>query len=513
MALIGNIEQFKGNAEEFETYVERVEHLFKVNNVSQEMKVSMFITLAGSEVYQTLRNLAASRKPTELTTEGAKYKPQEVKGKPVKEPGESSSRGRCKRCGRSHQMGRCPAIHWRCYVCSKYGHVAKLCLSKTTKVVGAVEEQGSADEYNGYEEVNSDLLNLNTVRGNETAPYRVLLKLKQKRVAFEVDTGACKSVMSFRRFKEILNVLLKPVTYKLNVVSGQDIKAVGECLVEVQYGGQNYQLFLTIIESNKDFAKALRQLQIDHIEELLVLAQASVIDESLHVRFNLRCECLEKIYVEFQKQHEVIVSLSSIMEAPELEHEKIIRTTFHDNYFTIKTICSNILSGKPSNEAKDNLDASLPFPNSATNNSHTLSSQVAPSSLTVTVAQVHSLTNFLPSKTAILLSTARVEIVDAWGKYQSVRILIDGGSQANNNTSQVVSTPKLHVYPASSVSPDVSSNIVTPKSNETAGATHEGHLVDDISQAVNAGADVTKFTGMPVRRSERPRKAPERLDL
>ncbi|KAJ8939279.1 hypothetical protein NQ314_011189 [Rhamnusium bicolor] len=69
-------------------------------------------------------------------------------------------------------------------------------------------------------------------------------------------------------------------------------------------------------------AKALRQLQIDHIEELLVLAQASVIDESLHVRFNLRCECLEKIYVEFQKQHEVIVSLSSIMEAPELEDEK-----------------------------------------------------------------------------------------------------------------------------------------------------------------------------------------------
>ncbi|KAJ8945783.1 hypothetical protein NQ314_009052 [Rhamnusium bicolor] len=181
MALIGNIEQFKGNAEEFETYVERVEHLFKVNNVSQEMKVSMFITLAGSEVYQTLRNLAAPRIPTELT----------------------------------------------------------------------------ADEYNGYEEVNSDLLNLNTVRGNETAPYRILLKLEQKRVAFEVDTGACKSVMSFRRFKEILNVPLKPVTYKSNVVSGQDIKAVGECLVEVQYGGQNYQPFLTIIESNKDFVPLL----------------------------------------------------------------------------------------------------------------------------------------------------------------------------------------------------------------------------------------------------------------
>ncbi|KAJ8929409.1 hypothetical protein NQ314_017903 [Rhamnusium bicolor] len=67
MASIGNIEQIKGNAEEFETYVERIDHLFKVNAVTEDMKVSMFITLAGSEVYKTLRNLAAPRTATELT--------------------------------------------------------------------------------------------------------------------------------------------------------------------------------------------------------------------------------------------------------------------------------------------------------------------------------------------------------------------------------------------------------------------------------------------------------------
>ncbi|KAK9704550.1 hypothetical protein QE152_g27784 [Popillia japonica] len=67
MALIGTIEPFKGNPEEFESYLERIEHLFKVNVVLEDMKVSMFITLAGSSVYQTLKNLAAPRKPVELT--------------------------------------------------------------------------------------------------------------------------------------------------------------------------------------------------------------------------------------------------------------------------------------------------------------------------------------------------------------------------------------------------------------------------------------------------------------
>ncbi|KAK9702585.1 hypothetical protein QE152_g29851 [Popillia japonica] len=78
MALIGTIEPFKGNSEEFESYLERIEHLFKVNVVLEDMKVnvvledmkvSMFITLTGSSVYQTLKNLAAPRKPVELTYE------------------------------------------------------------------------------------------------------------------------------------------------------------------------------------------------------------------------------------------------------------------------------------------------------------------------------------------------------------------------------------------------------------------------------------------------------------
>ncbi|CAG9814840.1 unnamed protein product [Phaedon cochleariae] len=67
MAMIGSIEAFKGQAEEFESYLERMEHLFDVNEVPDAKKVSMLITLAGSSVYNTMKNLVAPRKPAELT--------------------------------------------------------------------------------------------------------------------------------------------------------------------------------------------------------------------------------------------------------------------------------------------------------------------------------------------------------------------------------------------------------------------------------------------------------------
>ena len=67
MALIGGIEVFNENTTDFETYLERIEHLFEVNAVEPEKKVSLFITLAGPQVYNTLKNLVAPKKPGQCT--------------------------------------------------------------------------------------------------------------------------------------------------------------------------------------------------------------------------------------------------------------------------------------------------------------------------------------------------------------------------------------------------------------------------------------------------------------
>lgn len=51
--MIENIEHFKSETEEFETYLEWAEHLF-VNFTEEDMKVSMFTALEDPQVYQVL---------------------------------------------------------------------------------------------------------------------------------------------------------------------------------------------------------------------------------------------------------------------------------------------------------------------------------------------------------------------------------------------------------------------------------------------------------------------------
>lgn len=63
MALIGSIEHFNSKLHDFSGYLSRLQHMFKVNVVEEDLKVSMFITLAGSEIFSTLSSLLASESP------------------------------------------------------------------------------------------------------------------------------------------------------------------------------------------------------------------------------------------------------------------------------------------------------------------------------------------------------------------------------------------------------------------------------------------------------------------
>lgn len=96
-------------------------------------------------------------------------------------------------------------------------------------------------------------------------------------------------------------------------------------------------------ESKLKQSKALRQLHIDSLDEVLILAQSAVADESRHTRFKLRYASLETTYVEFQKLHFAIISMLSAMDQPNFEEEKQIRASFEDNYYTVKTIYNNLL--------------------------------------------------------------------------------------------------------------------------------------------------------------------------
>lgn len=67
MSLIGSIEHFKPGLDDFASYLERLEQLFVCNAVEEDMKVAMFITLAGGETYSILKDLISPKKPSTLT--------------------------------------------------------------------------------------------------------------------------------------------------------------------------------------------------------------------------------------------------------------------------------------------------------------------------------------------------------------------------------------------------------------------------------------------------------------
>ncbi|XP_072389676.1 uncharacterized protein [Diabrotica undecimpunctata] len=321
MALIGNIKAFTGVPEEFESYIKKLKHLFTVNNVEENIKVSMLITLGGTSLFQVLKNLVAPNKPTYFTSqavigklikhfsppvfeiherfvfnrceqkadqsisdysvklsklansfnfgqfleealrdrfvcvireEGTQKKllgyvyltfqnacqlalASEVAQKQVNLLSEGGNinvlnRGKyrnpkfrstlsadqsCRNCGRSHHRGKCPAEKWRCFNCAKLSHVKNLCPDIRPQPINVVQEK----EYNiKSDEVNNDIFNLHTVSDVSNSAYHVTLNINNNNLTVEINTGACRTVMSVSKFKDVLNLALTPVNYKLTAV-------------------------------------------------------------------------------------------------------------------------------------------------------------------------------------------------------------------------------------------------------------------------------------------------------
>ena len=64
MTSYGRIKEFHPEEESIESYLERVELFFTANEVADEKKVAVFLSIIGSKTYAILRNLVAPAKPS-----------------------------------------------------------------------------------------------------------------------------------------------------------------------------------------------------------------------------------------------------------------------------------------------------------------------------------------------------------------------------------------------------------------------------------------------------------------
>ena len=63
--MLGRIQEYSPENELFSSYTERVELFFAANDVADEKKVAVFLSLIGSKTYSLLRNLVSPTRPQE----------------------------------------------------------------------------------------------------------------------------------------------------------------------------------------------------------------------------------------------------------------------------------------------------------------------------------------------------------------------------------------------------------------------------------------------------------------
>lgn len=152
------------------------------------------------------RNRSGTRYQSQANTKSPAYQQSKTSQKSSYSQHKSQSiRQKCRFCarelGRYHSESNCPAKQWECFSCFKKGHTSAVCPVK-----------------NSVKTINS----VNSI--SEAALCNILVDGQQ--ISFEVDTGACATIMSIGEYKNKLkNKNIVEVSNKLLTVTGEPINA------------------------------------------------------------------------------------------------------------------------------------------------------------------------------------------------------------------------------------------------------------------------------------------------
>lgn len=114
----------------------------------------------------------------------------------------------------------------------------------------------------------NESVNLNFIK-NASNPLKLELTIENKKIEFEIDSGACTSVISNNDYlKYFKNCKMYKVENSLEAVTGQEVKVIGLIKVNVRYYSyekENQVLELMVIESNKNFTPLCGRPWLDYL--------------------------------------------------------------------------------------------------------------------------------------------------------------------------------------------------------------------------------------------------------
>lgn len=96
--------------------------------------------------------------------------------------------------------------------------------------------------------------------------------------------------------------------------------------------------------------KSHRQNCIERVNDLRIIANASKDDTNLHSQFKARFIHLDVLYEEFEKLTRDLIPLTITVENYDVVEERIIRTDFYAEYYSVKVVFSELFSSEMKSE-------------------------------------------------------------------------------------------------------------------------------------------------------------------
>ena len=154
---------------------------------------------------------------------------------------------KCTFCGRiwHNNLMECPARNRSCKSCGKRGHFAAMCKSKTNYIVESDDESPESCLFVGCHSIGEK---------------RVKIRVKGRDIEMQVDTGACRSIISSTIWKrlgkpQLTRCAKRPVAY-----DGTTLKCLGLLNVDIEFENKFMIVDFMIIESPNNFGLLGRDL-------------------------------------------------------------------------------------------------------------------------------------------------------------------------------------------------------------------------------------------------------------
>ena len=153
----------------------------------------------------------------------------------------------CYRCGGKHKAVDCQFKSTECHKCSKKGHLACICRSKTTSKKDPRPQQDSTTSRATHTLIeNTDDYSMYYLTGPPVKPLVVSVKVNNKDLEMELDTGASVSIISEVTYNHLWlqgqTPTLQESQVKLKMYSGKQVAVKDMVHVKVQYKEQTERL-------------------------------------------------------------------------------------------------------------------------------------------------------------------------------------------------------------------------------------------------------------------------------